>query len=376
MSVESEIEQQGVVPDLLGVAEAAALLRVGLTFAYASTARFIATGSEKEIPAIKVGRLTRVPRAAFERFSGAPITWPIPVVDRPSSAGPLSVPSEVPALARSERAGGVVSEPVEAVADAAYAGLIEGREVLVMAPTNAVVDELNATLTERLLANGRLDETDRVDIAGCVFYPGQPAVTRGNNRTLRYGDGEWVRNGDRTTVNAGTSDELYLTSTDTGDRLALPAEYVAAGNPTVSYASTIHRAQGATVDEAYVIIDDRTNSRQLYVAATRSRRANHFHTATPTFDPDGHGPAHSREDWSPRDAVAAALNEQPDATSAIARRRQLRELVDDTRAQSRREQVNQQHGPNPTGNGSDQAAAAAERRRRFRIKRNGQSLGR
>ena len=175
---------------------------------------------------------------------------------------------------------------------------------------------------------------------------------------------------------AGTCDELYLTSTDTGDRLAMPAEYVAAGNLTVNYASTIHRAQGATVDEAHVIISERTNSRQLYVAATRGRRANHIHTAPPTFDPDGHGPARSREDWSPRDAVAAALNKQPDAISAIARRRQLRELVDGTREQSRREQVNQGDGPFPAGNSSDQAAAAAERRRRFRIKRNGQSLGR
>ena len=70
-------------------------------------------------------------------------------------------------------------------------------------------------------------------------------------------------------MTAGTRDELYLTSTDTGDWLAMPAEYVAAGNVTVDYASTIHRTQGATVDEAHVIIDDRTNNRQLYVAATR-----------------------------------------------------------------------------------------------------------
>ncbi len=94
MSVRFEVDQRVDVPDLLGVAEAAALLRVGLTFAYASTARFIATGSDKEIPAIKVGRLTRVPRAAFERFLGAPITWPIPVVERPCSAGPRSESSE------------------------------------------------------------------------------------------------------------------------------------------------------------------------------------------------------------------------------------------------------------------------------------------
>lgn len=89
MSIQSEVDQRVDVPDLLGVAEAAALLRVGLTLAYASTARFIATGSDKEIPAIKVGRLTRVPRVAFERFLRAPITWPIPVVERPRSPGEL-----------------------------------------------------------------------------------------------------------------------------------------------------------------------------------------------------------------------------------------------------------------------------------------------
>ena len=57
-----------------------------------------------------------------------------------------------------------------------------------------------------------------------MFYPGQPVVTRANNRTLRYGADERVRNGDRWTVNAGTRDELYLTNT--GDRLALPGELV------------------------------------------------------------------------------------------------------------------------------------------------------
>ncbi len=210
-----------------------------------------------------------------------------------------------------------------------------------------------------------------------MFYPGQPVVTRANNRTLRYGNDEWVRNGDRWTINAGTRDELYLTNTDTVDRLALPADYVAAGYVTVNYASTIHRAQGATVDQAHVIIDERTNNRQLYVAATRGRRANHIHTAPPTFDPDQHSPDVGRKDWTPRDVVAAALTRQSDATSAIARRRQLRELVNGTREQSRREQVTAESGLFPTGNSSDRAAAAAaERLRRFRIKRNGQSLGR
>lgn len=177
-------------------------------------------------------------------------------------------------------------------------------------------------------------------------------------------------------MNAGTRDELYLTNTDTGDRLALQAEYVAAGNVTVNYASTIHRAQGAAVDEAHVIIGDRTNNRQLDVAATRGRRANHIHTAPPAFDPDQHGPDFGREDWSPIDAVAAALSRQPDATSAITRRRQLRELVNVAGEQKQGDLSNHDGAAAPTGSPLARAAAAAERLRRMSIERSGQSLGR
>lgn len=109
MSIHYEVNEQGAIPDLLAVSEAAALLRVGLTFAYASTARFIATGSDKEIPAIKVGRLTRVPRAAFERFVGAPITWPIPEVGRPAAARPDSPSAE--SVSPSSAASGGSSVP-------------------------------------------------------------------------------------------------------------------------------------------------------------------------------------------------------------------------------------------------------------------------
>jgi hypothetical protein len=100
-----------------------------------------------------------------------------------------------------------------------------------MAPTNALVDQLNTTITERLLDTGHLDPDQRIEIGGCVFYPGHAVVTRTNDRRLTYGTDseEWVRNGDR------------------------------------------------------------TNTKQLYVGVTRGRRANHIHTAPPAFDPD-HGP--------------------------------------------------------------------------------------
>ncbi|WP_395161295.1 MobF family relaxase [Ilumatobacter sp.] len=217
---------------------------------------------------------------------------------------------------------------IEAVADEAFAGIVEGRNVLVMAPTNRVVDELNATLTDRLVQAGWLDPDERIEIGGHVFHPGQPVVTRANNRTLTYGpdDEEWVRNGDRWTVIAGTEDELYLTNIDNGLRHAIPADYIAAGNLTVDYASTINRAQGSTVDEAHLIIDERTNAKQLYVGMTRGRSGNHIHVAPPAFDPDSHGPHQSADNWTPGGAVAAALDREAENTSAIARRRDLRAL--------------------------------------------------
>ena len=175
-----------------------------------------------------------------------------------------------------------------------------------------------------------------------------------------------MRNGDRWTVNAGTRDELYVTNTDNGHRHAIPADYVAAGKVTVDYASTINRAQGATVDEAHLIIDDRTNAKQLYVGITRGRRANHIHTAPPAFDPEQHGPHALPNDWTPNDAVAASLDRQPDEVSALARRRQLRELSTQERdLESGHEADAAPVNDHPRDPESEPVAAAMRRLQRF-----------
>jgi ATP-dependent exoDNAse (exonuclease V) alpha subunit len=257
---------------------------------------------------------------------------------------------------------------IEAVIDAAVLGNVEGCDVLVMAPTNRVVEQINATMTERLLDAGQLDRAEAIDIGGNRFHIGQPVVTRANDRRLIHGPSgeEWVRNGDRWTVLAGTRDELYVQHRETGDRQALPAEYIAAGHLRVDYASTINRAQGATVDEAHVIIDERTNSQQLYVAMTRGRNANHVHVAPPAFDLEQHGPTDTAEQWTPTDAVTRALRRHPDQLSALARRRQLRED-----AAGRFEQLCTQAVAQP----SDRAVAA-RRRLQHLSRRPAQGLGR
>src|SRR5262245_49249038 len=75
-------------PDLLTVEEAARVLRIGRTSAYALVRRYLATNGTEGVPVRRVGHLLRVPRCGLEELVGGPITWPIPdepsVVDQPA----------------------------------------------------------------------------------------------------------------------------------------------------------------------------------------------------------------------------------------------------------------------------------------------------
>lgn len=71
------------VPDLLTVEEAARVLRIGRTKAYALTQAWRDSGGEFGIPVIEIGGL-RVPKARLEEIIGAPIlTLPAKDTDSP-----------------------------------------------------------------------------------------------------------------------------------------------------------------------------------------------------------------------------------------------------------------------------------------------------
>ena len=65
-------------PDLLTVEQAARVLQIGRTLAYELARRWLATEGADGMPALRVGRLIRVPRLRLEEWIGGPITWPIP----------------------------------------------------------------------------------------------------------------------------------------------------------------------------------------------------------------------------------------------------------------------------------------------------------
>lgn len=50
----------------------------------------------------------------------------------------------------------------------------------------------------------------------------------------------------------------------------LPAGYVRAC-PTLAYASTVHAAQGRTIDTAHALLGEQAHREDAYVASTRGR---------------------------------------------------------------------------------------------------------
>ncbi len=111
---------------------------------------------------------------------------------------------------------------------------------------------------------------------------GDHIVTRRNDRTLRTSDDSWVTNGSRWIVQTvGPRGDIRARHADSHATVTLPADYAAA-HVDLAYATTAHRAQGATVDIGHLIIDDNLTHPSLYVGLTRGRVSNHIWSTTET----------------------------------------------------------------------------------------------
>ena len=171
--------------------------------------------------------------------------------------------------------------------DAAYRAwkndVAAGRSSLLIAETSDTVTALNQRArADRVLA-GQVAVEGTALHDGTVAGRGDMIVTRENNRRLTTGR-SWVKNGDTWTV-IETHEDGTLTVQRPGargrrGRVILPADYVAQF-VELGYAFTCHRAQGATVDTAYLVVHSSSMTREaFYVAMTRGRFSNVAYVAT------------------------------------------------------------------------------------------------
>jgi hypothetical protein len=201
------------------------------------------------------------------------------------------------ALAEYDRHGRLLghdntSDAVEAAATAAVADRVDGRTTVVVTATNEQAAAIATQVRDQLIDLGIVNPDRGVLLGrdGSTASVGDLVAPRRND----YGLG--VTNRDQYVVtDVGDDGSLTVTpaskpsneqSGHPGERteaavIVLPAEYVAE-DVQLGYASTVHAAQGLTVDAAHLVTDGTLNAPTLYVAMTRGRLRNTAHVALNT----------------------------------------------------------------------------------------------
>ena len=162
------------------------------------------------------------------------------------------------------------------------ADVTAGKQSIMIASTNEAVTKLNDLAQAHAIEHGQVSTG-----AGAVMlhnssraHLGDTIVTRKNARRLVVNSGQdFVKNGDLWRV-TDLHDDGRITAQHTGHggKVTLPAHYVEQ-SVELGYASTIHRAQGSTVDTAHALVDASTDRAGAYVALTRGRENNQLYVA-------------------------------------------------------------------------------------------------
>jgi conjugative relaxase-like TrwC/TraI family protein len=211
------------------------------------------------------------------------------------------------------------------------ADTLTGKRSLLIVDTNEQAERLSAQLRADLVRLGRVDE-DGVPLGrqGTLAGVGDLVQARLNGWDLEGYEGNRRAPINRETYRVlATRDDgglivAPLLGQDEigadvfGDQLTLPGSYVNE-QMTLGYASTVHAAQGLTVDTAHSVATHRTGHAALYVALTRGRERNTTYVAT-RFAPDGAptGTVNQVRHHDPRGLLAATFETADPAQSALA----------------------------------------------------------
>ncbi len=212
---------------------------------------------------------------------------------------------------------------------AAWAGdRAAGLDTLLIASTNAQVRDLNLRAQAARVAAAAVLTDRRVTLAdGTTAGEGDTVITRRNDRRLALSATDFVANGDRWTMASVRADgALDVQHSRSHRRIMLPPDYVAE-HVQLGYATTVHGAQGQTVDTSHTVLTGTESRQLLYVAITRGRRENHLYLDVTLTGEDAIMNVEAQRPSTAVEVLTRVIERDDSAVSATTARRQERDPV-------------------------------------------------
>jgi len=279
-------------------------------------ARIIATGDTAQLGAVEAGGIfallaREVSAAELHEVRRFEAPW-----EREASVRLRD--GDLAAVAIYDRHGRIRGDDTETAYERAasmwLADHLRGKDVLLLAGSNAEAADLSGRVQARLIQLGTVG-------------PPQAPLSDGN----QAGVGDLVRARLNTEIDAGgrtltNRDTLRITGwrgpyvevrrqrqdgTWTGTFL-VPRSYLAR-NAELGYGGNVHVAQGRTVDTAHLLVTASMSWQALYVGMTRGRQANTAHVVTGKTAPPGHKPY---QQATPESVLASILQRDSSDLSA------------------------------------------------------------
>jgi conjugative relaxase-like TrwC/TraI family protein len=163
---------------------------------------------------------------------------------------------------------------------------------IMLAATHHDVDDLNARARTLVHHDGQL-HGPALEVDGREYRAGDRIICTRNDRRLG------VRNGTLATITHVDRAQRSITiTTDSDVTLTLTPHYLQRDSIRHSYALTVHKAQGITVDRCLVLGSDHLDQQTAYTALSRGRVANRVYVVSrdePT--PEAHVKSAPALDW-------------------------------------------------------------------------------
>jgi conjugative relaxase-like TrwC/TraI family protein len=225
--------------------------------------------------------------------------------------------------------GGPLERTERLAAEDWLADYLAGKRSLLIVDTNEQAASISAQIRTRLVHLGLVDDHGVPVASHNTAGVGDIVQGRRNGWELRGVEGNrrgpinreqyrvLATRGDGGLIVApilGRADEAE----QLGERIALPATYVAE-DLALSYACTVHAAEGLTVDTSKTVATPRTGRAALYTAVTRGRSENHIFANTQATDEDAPtGTVNQTRRQDPVGMLAANIErDEPDLAAIV-----------------------------------------------------------